>query len=44
LSGACPREAISWGKLKEKSKNVIIEGDATLVLPIMIAALLERLE
>ena len=44
LSGAHPREAISWGKLKEKSKNVIIEGDATLILPLMIAALLERLK
>jgi deoxyhypusine synthase len=44
LSGARPREAISWGKLKEKSKNVIIEGDATLILPLMISALLERLK
>jgi deoxyhypusine synthase len=43
LSGARPREAISWGKLKEKSNHVTIEGDATLILPLMIASLIERL-
>jgi len=43
LSGARPREAISWGKIKEKAKTVTIEADATIALPIMFAALLERL-
>ncbi|MBC7131273.1 deoxyhypusine synthase [Candidatus Bathyarchaeota archaeon] len=43
LSGARPREAISWGKIREKAKTVTIEADATVVLPLMIAALLERL-
>jgi deoxyhypusine synthase len=43
LSGAQTREAISWGKLKEKAKHITIEGDATLLLPLMIAAVLERL-
>jgi len=43
LSGAKTREAISWGKLKEKSDNVTIEGDATVILPLMISALFERL-
>jgi deoxyhypusine synthase len=43
LSGAQTREAISWGKIKEKADNVTIEGDATLLLPIMINALFERL-
>jgi len=43
LSGAQTREAISWGKLKEKADNVTIEGDATVILPIMISALFERL-
>jgi len=43
LSGAQTREAISWGKLKEKAKHITIEGDATVILPIMIAALLERI-
>lgn len=39
LSGAQTREAISWGKLKEEASHVTIEGDATLILPFMIAAL-----
>jgi deoxyhypusine synthase len=43
LSGAKTREAISWGKIKEKSDNVTIDGDATLILPLMINALAERL-
>jgi len=43
LSGARPREAISWGKIREKAKTAIIEGDATIVLPIIFAALLERM-
>jgi len=43
LSGAQTREAISWGKLKEKADNVTIEGDATVLLPLMISALVERL-
>jgi deoxyhypusine synthase len=44
LSGARPREAITWGKIKERAKHVTIEGDATVVLPIMIASLMERLK
>ncbi len=43
LSGAQTREAISWGKLKEQAKHITIEGDATVLLPLMIAALKERL-
>jgi deoxyhypusine synthase len=43
LSGARPREAITWGKIKEKAKHVTIEGDATVALPIMIASLMSRL-
>jgi deoxyhypusine synthase len=43
LSGAQTREAISWGKIKEKADNVTIEGDATVLLPLMISALFERL-
>jgi len=43
LSGAQTREAISWGKVKEKANNVTIEGDATVLLPLMINALIERL-
>jgi len=43
LSGAQTREAISWGKVKERAENITIEGDATVLLPLMIGALLERL-
>lgn len=43
LSGARPREAVSWGKINEKAKRIMIEGDATVVMPIMAGALFERL-
>jgi deoxyhypusine synthase len=43
LSGAQTREAISWGKIAEKADNITIEGDATVLLPLMTSALLERL-
>jgi deoxyhypusine synthase len=43
LSGARTREAISWGKINEKAKHVTVEGDATLLLPIIFAALLEKI-
>ena len=42
LSGAKPREAVSWGKIKEKSEYVTIEGDASVILPIMIGSLITR--
>jgi deoxyhypusine synthase len=42
LSGAQPREAISWGKIKEKADSVTIDGDATVLLPLIISALFER--
>ena len=44
LSGARLREAISWGKLKEQADNVTIEGDATVFLPLIGSALIERLK
>jgi len=43
LSGARLREAVSWGKIREKAKYVTIEGDASISLPLMAAALLDRL-
>jgi deoxyhypusine synthase len=43
LSGARPREAVSWGKINAKAKRVMIEGDASLILPIMVSALISRL-
>jgi len=44
LSGARIREAVSWGKVKEDAKFVTIEGDATVILPLMIASLIDRLK
>uniref|UniRef100_A0A7C4FGT3 Probable deoxyhypusine synthase n=1 Tax=Ignisphaera aggregans TaxID=334771 RepID=A0A7C4FGT3_9CREN len=43
LSGARPREAITWGKLKERARSVVVYADATLVLPIIAyAAIYQR--
>jgi len=44
LSGARIREAISWGKVREDAEFITIEGDATVILPVMIASLLESLK
>ncbi|MDI6691046.1 MAG: deoxyhypusine synthase [Candidatus Bathyarchaeota archaeon] len=43
LSGARPREAISWGKISQKADTVMVEGDASLILPIMVCSLITRL-
>lgn len=43
LSGARPREAVSWGKISEKAKRIMIEGDASMILPVMTSSLLTRL-
>jgi len=40
LSGAHPREAITWGKIKKAAKTVVVYGDATVLLPILASALL----
>jgi deoxyhypusine synthase len=44
LSGARPREAVSWGKINVKAKRIMVEGDASLILPIMVSALLSRMK
>jgi len=41
LSGARPREAISWGKVKPSGKHTTIIGDASIILPILASALLD---
>ena len=38
LSGARMTEAVSWGKVKEKAKYVTMDGDATVLLPLLLAA------
>ncbi len=39
LSGARMREAVSWGKVKEKARYVTVEGDATVLLPLIGASI-----
>ncbi len=43
LSGALPREAISWGKLRPKAKHTTVYGDATVILPLIFYYVLDRL-
>ncbi len=43
LSGARTREAISWGKLKPRARHATVEGDVTVLLPLMVGAALERI-
>ncbi|MCK5063268.1 MAG: deoxyhypusine synthase [Candidatus Aenigmarchaeota archaeon] len=43
-SGAELREGISWGKLNKKAKYVNVTCDATIALPLISAAVKERLE
>lgn len=43
LSGAKINEAISWGKVKEDATHVTVEGDATVILPLIYGAVLGRL-
>ena len=40
LSGARTREAVSWGKLKPNAPHVTIDGDITVLLPLMVGAAL----
>jgi deoxyhypusine synthase len=42
LSGARPREAVSWGKISSKAKRIMVEGDASIILPIIVSSLIER--
>ena len=44
LSGAKPREAITWGKLKPKGKSVTVYGDATVLLPLIWGAVEGRIQ
>ena len=44
LSGAPPEEAVSWGKINPKGKKIVLVSEVTMALPIIAAALIERLE
>ena len=43
LSGATLDEARSWGKLEKEARNVSVYGDATITLPLVVAAARDRL-
>jgi deoxyhypusine synthase len=43
LSGSTLSETISWGKMKGEADNVMVIGDALMIFPIMVAAVVERL-
>lgn len=42
LSGALVSEAISWGKVAEKARQMTVHGEATTLLPFIYAALKEH--
>jgi deoxyhypusine synthase len=42
LSGATLEEARSWGKLEKDARNVSVYADATITLPLVVAAARER--
>ncbi len=42
LSGAPPVEAVSWGKVRPRARTVVVPAEATLVLPLLVAALRAR--
>jgi len=43
LSGAQVREAISWGKVSMKARQVTVFGEVTTLLPFVVTALIQRL-
>jgi len=44
LSGARPREAVSWGKINQKARFVSIFGDATIIFPLLIIPFLKKVK
>lgn len=43
LSGSTLEETVSWGKLKGQADKTMVIGDATMVFPMMVASVIERL-
>ncbi len=39
LSGAKTKEAVSWGKIRESASHITVNGDATIVLPLIYSKL-----
>ncbi len=44
ISGATTDEAKSWGKIKDDSNAVTVTGDASVVFPLIISSVFEKLE
>ena len=44
LTGATLDEARSWGKLEPEAQNATVVGDATVTLPLVVAAVRDRLD
>lgn len=44
LSGARPREAISWGKIKTHAKTVHVFCDASIALPVILTYVMKKLK
>jgi deoxyhypusine synthase len=44
LSGAQVREAISWGKVSTKARQVTIFGEVTTLLPFIVTGLIQRIK
>jgi deoxyhypusine synthase len=42
LSGARLKEAVSWGKIRPTAPQVVVEGDASIILPILGADLFNK--
>ena len=42
LSGARVREAVSWSKVRADAQQVTIEGDASVILPLLVSSLIEK--
>lgn len=40
LSGARPKEAISWNKIRDNAEQVVLYADATLALPLLAISLI----
>jgi len=43
LSGARIREAVSWGKVRKNARYVTVDGDATILLPVVMNAVMDKL-
>ncbi len=42
LSGARPREAVSWNKLKDEKNSAFVEGDTTLTFPLLACIMMKK--